>query len=267
MIKLVAFDMDGTFLNPDNDYNRQRFARIFEELQARDIKVVAISGNQYHQIKTFFADYLDSIVIASENGSKIDEQGKRLLSHHFDRQVVEDIIALLANKDLLERCVIAGQDHAYFAASAPADFKTLVKKYNGQWKEIDSLQHLPQDDFCVVTLDVPDQDIPSLVEELNGLNNGKAKAVSSGNNFIDILIPSVNKATALQFLGERWGIASSEMMAFGDSGNDLDMLKYVGYSYAMANAAPPVKEVATFQAPSNRDAGVLAVIEQEILEK
>ncbi len=267
MIKLVAFDMDGTFLNPDNDYDHERFARIFKELRARDIKIVAISGNQYHQIKAFFADYLDFMVIASENGSKIDEQGKRLVSHHFDRQVVEDIVALLADKGLLERCSISGQEHAYFAASATADFRALVHKYNEKWKEIDSLQHLPQDDFCMVTLNTPNQDIQSLVDELNRVCNGKAKVVSSGNDFIDILLPSVNKATALQFLGERWGIVPSEMMAFGDSGNDLDMLKYVGHSYAMANAAPPVKEVTTFQAPSNKEAGVLAIIEQEILEK
>ncbi len=47
MIKLVAFDMDGTFLRSDNTYGVKRFKKIYRALQEKDIKVVVISGNQY----------------------------------------------------------------------------------------------------------------------------------------------------------------------------------------------------------------------------
>ena len=47
MIKLVAFDMDGTFLRSDNTYDVERFKKIYRALQEKDIKVVVISGNQY----------------------------------------------------------------------------------------------------------------------------------------------------------------------------------------------------------------------------
>lgn len=53
MIRLVAFDMDGTFLNSQNDYDRSRFKRIFKQLQEQGIRVAAISGNQYQQIRSF----------------------------------------------------------------------------------------------------------------------------------------------------------------------------------------------------------------------
>ena len=47
MIKLVAFDMDGTFLRSDNTYDVERFEKIYRALQENDLKVVVISGNQY----------------------------------------------------------------------------------------------------------------------------------------------------------------------------------------------------------------------------
>lgn len=53
MIKLIATDMDGTFLTDANDYDRQRFVHVFEALQAQGKRFVAISGNQYDQIKDF----------------------------------------------------------------------------------------------------------------------------------------------------------------------------------------------------------------------
>ncbi|MFQ6810124.1 MAG: HAD hydrolase family protein [Streptococcus sp.] len=50
--------------------------------------------------------------------------------------------------------------------------------------------------------------------------------------------PEVNKATAIQFLEERWGVDGGRLMAFGDSQNDMEMLELATYSYAMENAMP-----------------------------
>lgn len=52
-INVFATDMDGTFLTDANDYDRQRFVHVFEALQAQGKRFVAISGNQYDQIKDF----------------------------------------------------------------------------------------------------------------------------------------------------------------------------------------------------------------------
>lgn len=265
MIKLVAFDMDGTFLNSKNDYDRQRFDRIFQELADRDIKILAISGNQFHQIKSFFKSYLEQMTIVSEIGSKIYENGQLVQESHFEDSVVENLLRLLAQKNLLSRCMVGGLDTAYFEASAPKDFKAIVQKHNYSWQELESFADLPRDRFCIVTLDVPNQDIVELVAELNQVGGPQVRAVASGFHFIDIIQPNVNKGTALQFLGERWGISPDEMMTFGDSDNDLEMLNLAGHSYAMAGSPESVTQVAKYQAPSNDESGVLAVIEREIL--
>ena len=46
-------------------------------------------------------------------------------------------------------------------------------------------------------------------------------------------------------------------MAFGDSGNDIEMLQQAGFGFAMANARPHVKAVARYHAPHNNEEGVL----------
>ncbi|MGT2753724.1 Cof-type HAD-IIB family hydrolase [Streptococcus ovis] len=267
MIRLIGFDMDGTFLNSQNNYDRAHFARLFPLLKEKGIRLVAISGNQYQQIRSFFEGYLDDIVIVSEIGAQIFEKGQRIDCHSFDRTVVENILHLFAEKDLLARCSVAGLEALYFEEEADSDFKNIIKKHNYAWREIPSLLDLPDDQFTILTLDVPGQDIPTLVADINHLGQGQVKAVSSGFHFIDIVLPDVNKGTALAYLGEKWGINPDEMMVFGDSDNDLEMLEYAAHSYAMEGSPISVLSAAKFLAPSNDASGVFQIIEQLLREE
>jgi hydrolase, HAD superfamily, cof family len=71
-IKLIATDMDGTFLNSNKDYDRKRFNRIFQQLQAQDITFVVASGNQVAQLQSFFPeDIRSNIIFAGDNGGVI----------------------------------------------------------------------------------------------------------------------------------------------------------------------------------------------------
>ena len=60
---------------------------------------------------------------------------------------------------------------------------------------------------------------------------------------------------------QKWEIQEQEIMAFGDSENDIEMLELAGISYAMENAEETVKRVATKVAPANSQAGVYKVLE------
>lgn len=54
-------------------------------------------------------------------------------------------------------------------------------------------------------------------------------------------------------------------MAFGNSQNDISMLKYAGTAVAVANADDNVKAVAHEICPSNEDDGVAHWLEEHIL--
>ena len=56
-------------------------------------------------------------------------------------------------------------------------------------------------------------------------------------------------------------------MAFGDGGNDIDMIKHAGIGVAMGNARDEVKAAADYVTTSVDDNGILnALIELNILE-
>lgn len=89
--------------------------------------------------------------------------------------------------------------------------------------------------------------------------------MTSGYGSIDILPEGIHKAWGLEQVLKDLVIQPDQVMAFGDSDNDIELLSYVGYSYAMENATDKVKAVAKYMAPSHLEAGVLQVIEEYIL--
>ena len=87
------------------------------------------------------------------------------------------------------------------------------------------------------------------------------RPVSSGHGSIDLIVPGFHKAHGIQLLQEKWNVKDDEIMAFGDGGNDIEMLKHVKYGFAMENGSDDVKESTKYRAPSNNDSGVLVIID------
>ena len=85
--------------------------------------------------------------------------------------------------------------------------------------------------------------------------------VDCGHFGIDLIIPGINKAHGIQLLMERWNIAGEDVMAFGDSGNDMEMLEDAAFSFAMANAKESVKTISKYIISSNNEGGVLEAID------
>ena len=67
MIKLMATDMDGSFLRDDMTYDEAQFALLYQQLQLRGVRFVIASGNQYFQLKSFFKDYPEFFVANGDN--------------------------------------------------------------------------------------------------------------------------------------------------------------------------------------------------------
>ena len=67
----------------------------------------------------------------------------------------------------------------------------------------------------------------------------------SGRKWIDVMQRGVTKATGIRQVLDAHGISADEMMAFGDSMNDYEILRMAGISMAMGNARPAIKQIAT----------------------
>lgn len=88
---------------------------------------------------------------------------------------------------------------------------------------------------------------------------------SSPIPLIEISAAGVTKASTLARWCAEQGIDRSEVVAFGDMPNDLEMLAWAGTSYAVANAHPEVLAAVAQHAVSNEEDGVARVIEELIL--
>lgn len=80
--------------------------------------------------------------------------------------------------------------------------------------------------------------------------------VSGGMSNLEITEKGVNKGKALLKTGELLGVSRSEMIAFGDSGNDIDMIIAAGTGAAMANSTPEILAAADYITRSNNDNGI-----------
>lgn len=80
----------------------------------------------------------------------------------------------------------------------------------------------------------------------------------SSRFYIEVLSGSASKSKAIDFLLGQWGISPGEIIAFGDSYNDIDMLEYAGLGVAMGNAPAAVKASADAVTASNDEEGLAA---------
>ena len=102
---------------------------------------------------------------------------------------------------------------------------------------------------------------PALLEELVTALGDAMVPVTSVHDSVDVIMPGRHKAFGLDVLLEHWGLGGEQAAVFGDSANDVEMLRAAGTGVAMSNASQPALEAADLLAPSNAEDGVLAVLE------
>ena len=72
----------------------------------------------------------------------------------------------------------------------------------------------------------------------------RATVTHSHGRLIDVTPPGIDKASAMAWLAERWGLSLDECIACGDSGNDAAMLRVAGTAVVVANALPELDGLA-----------------------
>lgn len=257
-IKMIAVDMDGTFLNSQMEYDRKRFWKLFEIMKIRNIKFVVASGNQYYQLISFFENRDNEMMFVAENGSFISEYGQPLIVTEFSEAAKQSILQFVKNRaDLIN--VFCAKDRAYMLTNPQK------KAFIGQWyhklEEVDSFESV-SDPMIKFNINCKDEDTAYYLDLIEKTLSDEISSVSSGHGSIDLIVNGCHKAFGLKLLADRHGILPDEMIVFGDGGNDIEMLKLAKYSYAMQNAPENVKDSAKFIAPSNEEQGVLSILEQ-----
>ena len=116
------------------------------------------------------------------------------------------------------------------------------------------------DDIEGIDMIVPDQtQKQQVIAALSKISN--LYITSSESYYIEMASGSVSKASALQALAAQFHITPEQVMAFGDSDNDIELLSYAGCGVAMQNATANLLKAASAVTRSNNEDGVAFYVE------
>lgn len=123
------------------------------------------------------------------------------------------------------------------------------------------------EDIIKVMMIDPQEILDPAIKELPSEIYEKYSVFKSAPFFLEFTHKEVDKGLGLKKLGEYLGIKREEIIACGDAGNDLSMVKYAGLGVAMGNATEEIKQAANFITDSNDEDGIVKVIEKFILSE
>ncbi|MBK4714806.1 MULTISPECIES: Cof-type HAD-IIB family hydrolase [Tenebrionibacter/Tenebrionicola group] len=261
-VKMIAVDMDGTFLNDDKRYNRARFLTQYARMKEQGIRFVVASGNQYWQLISFFPEIASEIAFVAENGGWIVCEGEDLYNGALSRDQYATMVDHLLTLPDVE-IIAAGKEKGWTLRRYNDSFHRMAAKYYHRLERVDDFFTI-DDTFFKFALNLPDNRLQQTMRDLQKKLGDIMVPVTSGHGSIDLIIPGLHKANGLRILQQRWGIEDREVLAFGDGGNDTEMLCQAGFGFVMANAPDNIRALTCYEAPHNNQEGVLEIIEKAL---
>ena len=265
MIRLAAFDLDGTLVDTDLILTPRLKKAV--ALAQQGGTIITIATGRDSKLTTRFARelVLTAPVICAQGG----------LIYDFMKDLV--LLDVRLPPDILPKAIEAAAHygwnlhfemaaHSYLPAVAnhpPILFELL--RYS-QWSRLDDLLNdLPElPHKFLVTLNHP-EDRQQVMLELREVFNGKIGIVPSHPYLIEGVPQGITKGSGLSWLAEYYHIPQSEVLAVGDNDNDIPMIEWAGLGVAVGNASPAVKAIANWIAPSVKEDGAAVTIERLIL--
>ncbi|HFH9946793.1 TPA: Cof-type HAD-IIB family hydrolase [Streptococcus suis] len=273
-VRLVATDMDGTFLDGQGSFDRERFAWILDKLEERAIPFVIASGNGIGRLLQLFKGFEERLIFVADNGSHVYQAGKTIIRRSIQQEEIRAVLDYFKDRWAEVCLMLSTEKDIYMQADAGMPFEgtglpidpAQMAAFQSRVKYLDDLSAYPvSESIYKVGLWVPEARVDKITEAFNRAFQGRLTAVTSGYGSIDILPEGIHKAWGLEQVLTNLAITPDQVLAFGDSDNDIELLSYVGVSYAMENATDKVKQVAKYMAPSHLEAGVLQVLEGLVL--
>ena len=266
-IRVIATDMDGTLLDTKGQLELPRLEKILDKLDQRGIRFVIATGNEIHRMRQLLGHLAERVVLVVANGARIFENNELIQAQTWDDAMVDRALAHFKGRECQDQFVVTAMNGGFVKKGTVFTeldkFMTpeMIEKLYQRMNFVDEFDPNLFGGVLKMSMVVGEERSESVLQEINDLFDGHVRAVSSGYGCIDILQDRIHKAWGLVELLKRWNLKPEQIMAFGDSENDIEMLELAGISYAMENAEEAVKRVATKVAPANSQAGVYQVLE------
>lgn len=244
MIRLIACDIDGTLLqNHVRKLNPEVFPLIREFIHSGGI-FVAASGRQYANLQRLFEPVKEDISYICENGSLVIHQDEILFRSTIAKETGQQILQSILEKDGCE-LLLSGVDTCYLQPKEEAYLVHMRDDVKNNVTVVEDIFSVTEPYLKISACDRTHFDATQdyFAKKFGNL----VTVVTSGNAWIDMMPPGVHKGMAIRLLSEKFQIPLSDIMAIGDSCNDIEMLQCVGYPVAMSNAHERVKSLCPYE--------------------
>ena len=260
--KLIAIDLDGTLTNQRKEVTPRTLEALMLA-QEQGLRLVIASGRPTHGVLPI-AEMLQLSryggFLLSYNGAEIyDCQAQKMIYRQaIDLSLLPTIyqyardyhFAVETFKDNL--AITEQPDDPYIQRQARINRLTITKVTD--W--------VGEIDFPVMKCLIVGE--PERLEQLEQVMRpemeGKLNICRSESYFLEIVDKDVDKASALSRLLDYTHCKREELVAVGDSYNDISMIRFAGLGVAMANAKKIVRQHADYITRSNEDDGVADLI-------
>lgn len=248
MFRVIATDLDGTLLTSEGEVS-ERTLRALQACSSRGMRIVVATGRAPLSAARVLPEGFPDGVLACYNGAEIHENGEIIARNCLSPELAREIVRVAEP----------------FVPDAPISVAIDGEWYCNRLWDTTLPLHIV-DLHSAITRPVAKiicwtRDVTDLGAFQAALPTGCRLMVTSGGVLCEIVTETASKAWALRYLTDKWGLSMSDVIAFGDDANDIEMIREAGLGVAVSNAIPEVRAAADLVVPSNDEAGVAHVLE------
>ena len=263
-IRMIVTDLDGTLLNSRFRIPAENKAAL-QAAAAKGVFVTLATGRMYSSARPYALELGIDAPIITYNGAVVKSvQGEVLFSSYLATDTVAAVLRYCFARQWYVQ-LYAGGELYYAVSTAPARAYEKAAGVKGtavgEAGLLARTQEVPK--LLVVVKDPSETD--AAVKALSQAFTGQITAMKSNPTYIEVIHPGVSKGAALLALAAQRGIRAEEIMALGDSNNDLSMLRAAGLGVAMGNAMADVKAAADVVTADCEAGGLAAAVRQYVL--
>ncbi|MDD6051533.1 MAG: Cof-type HAD-IIB family hydrolase [Clostridiales bacterium] len=262
-VRAIAFDLDDTLLRSDLTVS-DHTVEVLHNAASRGIMIFPASGRTRDSMYPTVARIGCASAFISCNGADVWTKDRQLL--------MQELLPV----DLAHEVARFAQERGVYCQTYSPDrfFYSIDNDYAVSYAQSSSLEGEFVGDLTafirkpvtkLLMMDEPER-IAALLEEARALFAGRASLTCSKPYFLECNPLRATKGNALRWCAAHFGFGMHELVAFGDSLNDVSMLEAAGTGVVMANARADVKAMGFAVCGSNEEDGVARYIEEMILQ-
>lgn len=266
--KMIVLDLDDTLLKKDgtiSDITKEKL----KKAQSKGVKIVLASGRPTFAILKI----ANELELKKSGGYIISYNGARIIDCVTD----EELYSANISKDQIHKLYDMSKREGAFIQTYMGDniIASEANEYTDIEKEITGMEIIVADDFKeYVSQDVVKAIVlqhPDRLKEIEEMWKDEIKdslyMTISKPFFLEFMNKEVDKSKSIERLSNMLGITMDEVIAIGDSYNDMSMIKAAGLGVAMKNAVEAVKNIANYITADNENDGVAKVIDKFIFSE